>query len=216
MDSFTSNGTVVGLLAATTYWRVMIRNILPQGSNGIHVVFKASCSPAFTYQLHGPDVKYLGVGDHHERKHNKLGKQASLASLLTNVDSVYTGTSLDDNKCQFTLHVYPSDAMKKTHTSIIPIAFTVCVVFIFAFTSAEFYFYDVTVERRQKTVMNTAVRSTAIVSSLFPSEVRDRLYPLSEMKPSLMIQRNLKGNNEPESENVSIAGSIAGDDSSIC
>jgi hypothetical protein len=39
-----------------------------------------------------------------------------------------------------------------------------------------FFLYDRKVERRQVTVLHTAVRSSAIVSSLFPSEVRDRLY----------------------------------------
>lgn len=38
-----------------------------------------------------------------------------------------------------------------------------------------FVLYDFYVERRQKLVMNKAERSSAIVSSLFPSTVRDRL-----------------------------------------
>jgi hypothetical protein len=45
------------------------------------------------------------------------------------------------------------------------------------FTSLVFLLYDRLVERRQK-VMSTAVQSSAIVSSLFPSQVRDRLFPI--------------------------------------
>ena len=36
--------------------------------------------------------------------------------------------------------------------------------------------YDLAVERRQKLVMKNATRSSEIVSSLFPSKVRDQLY----------------------------------------
>jgi hypothetical protein len=46
-----------------------------------------------------------------------------------------------------------------------------------------FYCYDAMVERRQQTVLESATRSSAIVSSLFPSAVRDRLYPI-ESKPT--------------------------------
>jgi class 3 adenylate cyclase len=51
---------------------------------------------------------------------------------------------------------------------------------IFVFTALVFYLYDVTVEIRQNRVMQTAVHSSAIVSSLFPSSVRDQLYPVSQ------------------------------------
>jgi hypothetical protein len=57
-----------------------------------------------------------------------------------------------------------------------PIIFTICVVLIFAFTSAVFVVYDRLVEKRQKTVMTSAAHTSAIVSSLFPSTVRDRLF----------------------------------------
>jgi hypothetical protein len=57
-----------------------------------------------------------------------------------------------------------------------PVLFTVCTVLIFVFTSAVFLTYDWLVEKRQKTVMSTAVHTSAIVSSLFPSTVRDRLF----------------------------------------
>lgn len=43
-----------------------------------------------------------------------------------------------------------------------------------------FIIYDRWVERRQKVVMKTAVQTRAIVSSLFPSNVRDRLYESDE------------------------------------
>jgi hypothetical protein len=57
-----ANHTPVGVLAVSLYWREFIREILPKGSNGIHVVVSCPCNEPFTYQLNGPTVKYLGVG----------------------------------------------------------------------------------------------------------------------------------------------------------
>jgi hypothetical protein len=47
---------------------------------------------------------------------------------------------------------------------------------IFVFTSLIFIAYDCLVERRQKLVLTTAIKSDAIVDSLFPSNVKERLY----------------------------------------
>jgi hypothetical protein len=60
-----------------------------------------------------------------------------------------------------------------------PILFTICAVLIFAFTSAVFLVYDRMVEKRQRTVMSTAVQTSTIVTSLFPSTVRERMFETS-------------------------------------
>ena len=57
-----------------------------------------------------------------------------------------------------------------------PVRFTMILAATFLVTCFVFMFYDCLVEKRQKTVMNTAVRSTAVVQSLFPAEVRNHLY----------------------------------------
>jgi Adenylate and Guanylate cyclase catalytic domain len=82
--------------------------------------------------------------------------------------------------CPFTFNVYPSNEMKEAFTTNNPIIFASMAVVIFLFTSLVFFLYDRKVERRQQTVMSSAKRTTMIVSSLFPSTVRDKLYPLPE------------------------------------
>lgn len=171
----------VGALTGFIYWRDFVRDILPSGSNGIRIVFANPCSVAsFTYQINGPDVVYLGAGDKHEKRYDQHFKKVMLHELshYTNKSKIlYTGAPLDSVYCPLTLHVYPSEEMRAIFTSWNPIILTGAVLAIFSFVSLVFYLYDYKVERRQTTVLNTAVRSTAIVSSLFPSEVRDRLYP---------------------------------------
>lgn len=175
-----ANHTAVGIIVATMYWRSLIHNILPQGSNGIQVVFKMCSDDFFTYQIQGPAVVYDGVGDFHNKKYDSLALNVTLNDLgnfSTMRNAGYSGAPLISDFCNFTIQLYPSDVMKAAYTTNNPIIFTIVAIVIFAFTSLVFFLYDIMVERRQDTVMKTAVRSTAIVSSLFPSDVRDRIYP---------------------------------------
>jgi Adenylate and Guanylate cyclase catalytic domain len=171
-----------GMISATVYWRALIRNILPDGDHGIVVVFENACTDPFSYEVKGVVAVYLGVGDKHNPKYNRHSISSKLSELRKFAvrESAYTGAMLDEDSCPFTIHAYPSDHMRAVLLTTNPVMYAAIVLLIFAFVSIVFYFYDMKVERRQSMVMNAAVRSSAIVSSLFPSEVRDRIYPESE------------------------------------
>lgn len=175
---YPTNHSVVGMITASFYWREFIRDVLPPGTEGVVIVIDSPCNDPFTYELMGPNVKYLGVGDNHDPKYDRLGVHSKLIDLteFSSKNSTYSGARLDEEFCPYTLHVYPSDALKSESTSTMPVVLTVSAVIIFIFTSFVFCFYDLAVERRQKLVMKNATRSSEIVSSLFPSTVRDQLY----------------------------------------
>eukprot|EP00934_Nitzschia_sp_Nitz4_P002155 Nitzschia sp. Nitz4//scaffold6_size259037//151917//155608//NITZ4_001087-RA/size259037-processed-gene-0.270-mRNA-1//-1//CDS//3329556932//2155//frame0 len=197
--SSTDLGKMVGVFAMTFYWRDLLKNILPDGSNGIIVVFENACGEAFTYELNGPETRYLGEGDLHETDYDDL----SIASRLTDLhvfseDSTYSGLSVTEEGCAYDLHVYPSSSMENEYKTSDPLVFMSVAVAIFLFTSLVFVYYDIngkklhgkashrgtipnrrdvfSVERRQAKVMQSAVQSNAIVASLFPSNVRERLF----------------------------------------
>jgi hypothetical protein len=46
---------------------------------------------------------------------------------------------------------------------------------VFVGTTLVFFVYVTYVQRRQKAIMDTAIRTTAVVSAMFPSNVRDRI-----------------------------------------
>ena len=174
----TTNETFHGLFAMSMYWRDLLKNILPDASSGIVIVFDNPCGPSFTYQIDGPEAVYLGDNDQHDSNYDYMLVSADLLGLreFAIKDSAYSGLPLNDQNCPFRLRVYPSDSKKDAFMTSDSILFACLSVVIFVFTSAVFILYDFWVERRQKVVMNTAVASTAIVSSLFPSNVRDRMY----------------------------------------
>jgi class 3 adenylate cyclase len=171
----------VGAFALTFYWRDLIQNILPRDSKGVIVVFENTCDQVFTYRIDGKNSIYMGQGDQHESKYDYLGTSSTFSDLRNISDSsrgsaAYTGLPLSEDFCSMTLSVYPSEVMEKMYLTSDPAIFTAAAALIFVFTSLVFFLYDWMVERRQKKVMSTAVQSSAIVSSLFPSQVRDRLF----------------------------------------
>jgi hypothetical protein len=152
---------------------------LPPGSDGIVIVFENECNPTFTYRIDGPSVTYLGRGDHHDPKYDYLEVSSWLADVYdysTRGVRPYQGIPLDTEFCPFFFRVFPSDDTAALYETNNRIYFTVVVIMIFGFTSFLFFLYDYLVERRQKVVMKKAVHSSAIVSGLFPSQVRDRLF----------------------------------------
>jgi class 3 adenylate cyclase len=167
---------VVGVLAGQFYWRSMLRNILPDRSNGIHVVVSSPCADSFGYQINGPNVTYLGVRDYRMISREDYVVHSLLHDLGSSSRSDYTGAKISGEQCPQSIYVYASNDMKERYITNSPIVFSFAVIAIFAFTSFVFYCYDAKVESRQRFVMHTAERSSAIVSSLFPTSVRDRLY----------------------------------------
>jgi Adenylate and Guanylate cyclase catalytic domain len=189
-----ANHQIVGTLASSIYWRILLRDTLPPNSNGIQVVFNNSCTKPFTYQVNGPNVTYIGVGDHHDEQYDALGKVKSFFELgaFANQDSVYSGARLESDYCPFSLHLYPSDEMRAAFVTHNPLLFSIVTFFIFLFTSLVFVLYDRGVERRQRIVVTSAERSSAIVSSLFPSTVRDRLYASSQNGTARLLPESAK------------------------
>ncbi|KAL7569517.1 hypothetical protein ACA910_013892 [Epithemia clementina (nom. ined.)] len=173
-----SKHRVVGIFAQSVYWRDMIKNLLPDGMIGILAVFESPCNPVFTYEINGQSVKYLGVGDFHDSRY----KDMEMSSTLQNLNKfdvgeiAYSYVPLEQDTCPWTVRVFPSAKFEARYKSTNPIIFTVVAALIFIFTTTVLVFYDRYVERRQHIVMESAVRSDKIVSSLFPSNVRERLY----------------------------------------
>ena len=184
-NNFTTNSTaIVGAIAIQFYWREFIRDILPPGSNGLVVVIQSPCNLPFTYQINGPNVKYLGVLDNHDSKYDHLLIESKIVDLNSFAlrSRVYTGAPINQNICPYTVRIYPSDVMKSQFTSQNGLIALISLLLIFAFTSLVFLVYDCSVERRQGQVLESAIRSSGIVDSLFPSTVRNQLYDAQAQK----------------------------------
>jgi class 3 adenylate cyclase len=176
-DHYESDSKIVAVLTTMFSWRYYFTDVLSPRTKGIVCVVENVCGQSFTYQIDGHDVTYVGEGDHHDSSFNLLGKSADLADDIKSSEHIRAGASpFDGDYCSYTLSVYPSKEMHEEFITHRPVTNTVVVAFIFAFALLLFAIYDFLVERRQKIVLEHALQSTAIVSSLFPDVVRDRLF----------------------------------------
>jgi hypothetical protein len=118
--------------------------------------------------------------DHHEVAFENTSKNASLLSVENTVDGTLNGLPLYEGECPFSISVYPTAKFRSNFITLTPLVVTLAVALIFVFTVFMFIMYDRFVERRQKIVLRKAVQTSAIVSSMFPKSVQDRLLEANE------------------------------------
>ena len=171
-DSFDENNrTLVGLLTSVIYWRTYFEDILADNSV-LDVVLSNTCNQTYTYQINGTKVNYLGPGDRHDPTYD-LYKVATNQGAYLQGDTEIRSTQ---GSCLYSMSIYPTQEYESHYLTSQPAIYTSMLVVVFFFIYAVFQLYDCLVERRQKVMMNTARASSAIVASLFPKSVRDRLY----------------------------------------
>jgi len=176
---------MVGIIASSFYIRSFLEHILPRGERGLVVVFENTCDQTFTYEVNGASTTWLGPGDLHEPMFDGMGQSMDFDMIGFHSAEVgtYGGLPIDSDHCAYVITTYPSTTMMEIHHTRDPVWYTLIAVSIFVFTALFFLFYDKLVSMRQQKVMKTAVQSTTIVSSLFPSNVRDRLLDVNGNTP---------------------------------
>jgi hypothetical protein len=108
---------MLGFIGITIYWRDLITNLLPPGSNGIVIVFENECNPPFSFQVNGPDVDYLGRGDLHDRKYDAMEISVSAHGPpleRPDSDALCSNTVIFTHTCHFSLGFWTSTRFGRT------------------------------------------------------------------------------------------------------
>jgi hypothetical protein len=120
----TDRGEVVGVLLATVHWQHYMRDVLPLHNNGYHVVIENGCDPdgenTFTYQIDGPKVKAVGMGDRHDRTFSQYHVDGYLAKDRIE-DGTPEGISYHDDSCPHLFHIYPTQAQYDKDVTKLPV-----------------------------------------------------------------------------------------------
>lgn len=163
------NRSVVGAILGGIYWRTYLSGLLPSGSNGVCVVLRNTCDQVYTYRVDGLEASFVGIGDLHETQYDGF---AGPVGYFSQYDAVKGG----ELSCQYSVQAFASREFENIFVTANPWYFSIALAAVFVFTSAVFLLYDYAVEKRQRVVLRAALRSGAIVTSLFPDQVRERLY----------------------------------------
>ena len=140
------------------------------GTNGLITQVEVSCGDSFTYLLNGREAEYVGlglVGSAFDKRY----KRTFPFSEKTRYKDDHTA----EYDCEYNIHVLATTEFQEAFFTNSPIIFSVAVSCCFLIFALVFFMYDWNVRRRQNKLLHTAERTNAIVSNLFPKDVRERI-----------------------------------------
>ena len=182
---------IVGLVGVEFSWEDYF-GLVPIRFNGIVLVLETTDDQVFTFKVDGGKAKFMGEGDLHDSQYDDMEVQSTFKDfdgLGHNgaefwINTYQYGRRLQEEEgvidvrnhtIHYQIRVYPSEEFKANYISDDPKVYAITVAMIFCFTSMLFVLYDCFVQRRQDLTMQSAERSSAVVNSLFPAVVRERL-----------------------------------------
>eukprot|EP00980_Cylindrotheca_fusiformis_P029063 scaffold22710_cov114-Cylindrotheca_fusiformis.AAC.2 len=217
-DTEAEDRKIVAIFGMLLDWQEFFKNILTQGQDGVVVVLRSSCitnwalryeinetdiedaadfydvddledlivEDVITYQVDGPDVTLLGYEDLHDPTYDAFEVMEVFVDLGFHLKDVPEGKCIPT----LTLHIYPSERLEIKFRTSKPAIYATVVIVIFIFTSLVFLLYVYFVGRRQRIAMDRIVMQDKIVSNIFPTAIRDRLYDAQAQPPG---KRDIQG-----------------------
>jgi len=88
----------------------------------------------------------------------------------------YEETKSVEGHCVYSFHLYSSSEYECESETDLPVIFTVAVAVIFTAMALTFLVYDRFVRQRNNKVIDAATKSNEIINTLFPQQIRDRLF----------------------------------------
>jgi hypothetical protein len=174
-----------GFIYAIIDWDSYLSDLGQNELFGIDIVLYNTCGQELTYAVTGNYVRFVGVGDLHTTEFNDHVRWVNITANVTNI----MNTDVDDilevslpGHCLYYVGIYPSAVFMDLHQSNLPTILSVTYAAVFVCIIIAFVLYDCNVQARNDKLIGAAVRSTAIVSSLFPTNVRDRLLAEKEIE----------------------------------
>jgi hypothetical protein len=164
-DVFSKDSKIVGLFLAVAPFDFLFNDVLDDNAKGVVCVINDGCGTDITYEINGPNVTFLGYGDLHDPNYDNFEHHAKLELYESVVDGL----------CFHEIHVYPSSTFAQDYFTAQPAVYASIVALSFFLMAVVIYVYDQLITKRQEKTMRSALRSGALVASLFPENVRERL-----------------------------------------
>jgi class 3 adenylate cyclase len=144
----------------------LLDRLLPEGVDGITAVLKDNCGGVMSFEVSSGKADFLGYEDLHE---------AEMASYVRTETNLEMYEEIIDGLCAHDLYLYPTNKLRATHDTRDAAIYTAIVAMAFSLMAMLIMVYDHTVTRRQDKTMQTALRTRAIVTSLFPEKIAREL-----------------------------------------
>ncbi|CAB9522950.1 Receptor-type guanylate cyclase gcy [Seminavis robusta] len=177
-DSFGANRTVAGFLLSPLMWRLNFEKIVPESLGGFIAVIKSKQSEPFSYRIEGPKATYLGIQDSHASNYDDMfvfqNMEETLQVLHSPRNQAFDAVQVDFG--EYVLYIYPTEELESQYITNKPAVYALIVASVFLFTILVLAVFDLLVARRQQVVMKKAVKSRALIATLYPEQVRERMF----------------------------------------
>ena len=200
-EQFNNESSVVGMLSASMSFKFFFTNLLGAEPNGVMCIIENGCGDVLSYEINGEEAIFLGRNDMHDPSFDYLEQTYDFSSVSESKVHSYREkyVRLNDEYCPYKLRVYPVNTLQDEYMTSRPVVFAVTMALAILFMAIAAFSYDYFVQRRMKKVLKTAKESRAIVHSLFPANVRERLLKEEEERSQQRSsdQRSADGSSIP-------------------
>lgn len=174
-----NKSNIVGMILVEMDWMKQFDKIflsdIHSADVAVDTILQSTCGPSYTFTIHPDRIDYVGIGDFHETSFNAYMHKINLNS----------GSELNDennnNKtsCYYSMAIYPTSEFytsNVTMTQALPVIGISIVWASFVLVVFTFWKFDFYSKKKYRNIISKAAESNKILSSLFPSTVRDRLF----------------------------------------
>jgi len=108
MDSFEDERKTAAILYATIRWSSYFEGIYNSADQPVDVVLSNTCDGAFTYQIRGDQVIFMGEGNRADRKYQHMMMSAKFDEDKFEIEPKTIKLTLNQGSCPYTLSIYPT------------------------------------------------------------------------------------------------------------
>jgi hypothetical protein len=177
-ENSTDNETsseVVGILWSTLPWERYLDYDQYLLINGVLCVLRSPClDEAFTYEIVQGTAGFVGSGDLHDTNYDYF-EHTFVVNGNQSAPTINSTTS-EGGICQYTFSVYPTDAYAGVFHSSSALTAAMWMALLFSLLVVSFCAYDYYYRQRSEKVIKIAVSRSQVLATLFPANVRERLY----------------------------------------
>jgi hypothetical protein len=199
---------VPAVLTSAWDWQAYLQGVLPPDVDGVIVVLADPYSRTATFQVDGLNATFVGTGELFDRAYAEMVYTAQitcdrplspafaqLSRILQGQMNGPTFIGAEDqppSSCGYTMYIYPSETFEVAYTGgNAPALYCTIVVLIVVGTTLAFLLFDCYTRRKEDAILARAERAHAIIASLFPEAVQDRLLGMADESQSRPANRTL-------------------------
>ena len=160
-DSFDEDRQVAGILAASTYWRKLFNDLLPEYAKGYICILENTYNQTLVYRVDGKRSVYLGEHGHFDSMYEHLESTADINEHVNKLakpkNRSYTQVPLSRKFGRYRLRIYPTKETQDHFATNKPWVYTAVVLSVILLTTVVLLALDRFVVQRQRIVMDRLI-----------------------------------------------------------